>query len=1145
MATRRENDFGMGEDSSFDELESSSFSDETSIRDSTLAELRKLASKENIPGRSKMNKEELVEAIAKHLLGSNKTSDKGYPSDWDDIQPEEEAPKKKQQKNLPPEIVKKGNKYYIPSDPNAPSFAYSSPEEASEALDVLREMKVGPFASKRTKKKSPSPGQRKLGFSDLLASRTTKKPISSSPPEKPTGYVPTEEDKKILSDPNGEYDDYEGALKRLKEIRQKKELEVSLNRPEPIAREDELDVAESDFEDFLSTGQGKLDDTSGEYVPREMEKTGSSKKSYHQTFEAQFLEREKERETTRRLGDGVNLRRTGSIGDNPVYQIDTRTADESPALIKHLEAKDFPIKNYNADFVEVMLPSQDESALDRLVDEVDLWKEKYQPQTYSISREPPKRRLAQPEFVAPKQITEKKKGLSLKDRVKKQLKQPEDESTAIETPSVEPTSVEPPKVESPESAQPDLFDLPPQNNGEPPKPPKKPPAPPAAPEPEDDQPLFNQPVVPNKQLKEPAAVDPMDPGPVPDGLEVATEEDLVPPPDVTSKTIKSYESSRKAKRKRAAKKQLRDTIARDRIGGNEDVLREQAALRSSRLDEMQRLREEELEARKKDELGTTDRIVRRLSTFSLGSRLGGGGRLFAAVSELGIFQPEERAAKKERDEKIEELRQRKLQTKGVAEKQNLELRVLKDQEKGEIDKLTRQARFDLENDDYSTSESLEDDIAAVRDRYKVKRNQVASSASPGPAQSTQPVGTPSGTPATGSGSGSGSGASGTTPPTGGVPSGSDGSGDGGNNNNGISSKIEEFGEGLSDTTKVLVGATAIVEAFAMATGIAVKTVESAGKVLTNPEDTRTTVNETGKVANNFAAVGAGIAGAASGYGIQQVFANPGSDEEDAADQASGRNRGNGRVGDAAYAFKKNSRKMVRGLNSFAAKNAGRTGMAGVAGGMAKLGSGAIAGASGLATAGVGLVIGKVLADAVIQPLMAGMDAGVSYLEKLSQKSIGGSTLESSIEKDLILTMDELERSLRMDDMTASYQEATTELTLTIRESAEKIMQYFGPLLIAMLRVLNLILTVSNKIVVPVASHLPVLGPMLNSLNGLSSLGEATNTLLDSLREDQKNNKEQKFDDGALAEINNFFNSQDQFSDESNPGELKFNTPNGF
>lgn len=239
---------------------------------------------------------------------------------------------------------------------------------------------------------------------------------------------------------------------------------------------------------------------------------------------------------------------------------------------------------------------------------------------------------------------------------------------------------------------------------------------------------------------------------------------------------------------------------------------------------------------KEDE--TSDRIVRRLSSFQIGRAMGGSGSLFAALSEKFLFNPAEKKQAQELEAQKEFVESRSAEDLSALNEDILSEKFRSAEEKSKRDKLFRDSKFEL-------------DQAKTPEEKRKILERLASQFS-GPSGSPQyfgPGGPPSGTGRSGgmggAGGGRGPGGAGPTGPGGSIPK----------------------GTSLQTISKTFLNAAAGLTAFVGAVDFAKEAVTQYGNLLTSDQTSPSSSAAVGAataLTQKSVSIGAPIAGGAIG-----------------------------------------------------------------------------------------------------------------------------------------------------------------------------------------------------------------------------------------------------------------------------------------
>lgn len=443
----------------------------------------------------------------------------------------------------------------------------------------------------------------------------------------------------------------------------------------------------------------------------------------------------------------------------------------------------------------------------------------------------------------------------------------------------------------------------------------------------------------------------------------------------------------------------------------------------------------------------SDRIIRRLASFSIGRSLGAGGQLFAALSELFVFQPEEALAE-----------QRKQAAKLAADQYKEEqIRLLEGEKLGQgIDDLGRDneiadaveyARIQLQDPDRETRERTLDDLDD-----KISGLGTIDPRSPDlPESSTArqlfrgrggPGGTvpPSGTVGAGAAGGGGTGAGGTA--------------------TGLVGNLGQLNRGLHTTTKLFIGAAGAIQTLGLVSETATQSMKGLAAIASDPGNEIGAMQAAGEKTTLSAKLGGSLIGSAVG---------------------------------------------------------------GLLGGP----KGAILGGA------VGSTIGKTIVEPIVESILSVQ----RVVGDFADQSIGPATAQAKALGDVQLQLEQIERSLRLDELTSEFVQVRTDLRSTLGDTQELFIQIFQPLAIEAMEILNNILRIINVTigVLNVAEIIQIIKKVILDTAANTKMGRAINsylttlfTVLTLLEAELKERRGTAPTASIMKEVEDFFQSQDQF-----------------
>lgn len=512
----------------------------------------------------------------------------------------------------------------------------------------------------------------------------------------------------------------------------------------------------------------------------------------------------------------------------------------------------------------------------------------------------------------------------------------------------------------------------------------------------------------------------------------------------------------------------------------------------------------------------TDRIIRRLGAFGIARGIGGSGQIFASLTELLVFQPEEAAQRKEEE-------QRELEAKQLRDQQILDLREkkeqlsnIKDEEDFEIKNIIDEANYRLSSGEPVDPEETKAKIAAVRSEASTKREAVNSKSFTSPPNAKEPNQPPAvqgstptqevenntsptsstsrpssfTSPATSSSS-----ISNQEPPS--SPPGDYGSSDSGDSSKNFLSRLNEFTDGLQETTVSILKANIAIEAMSLLSDYVTQGFTELGSVLSKPDDVKNTVGAASKFGVSTLKASAFVAGGTFG------LLSSGSLSEQTDDVSSKvKEKRDNLVGNVKSIFGSTAETVSAAIPAespeppdnppqapnlasvaSSAANVGNT-AAGVAN-AARTASGASGATTAVAGAGssaalaglLGGAVGVAVAGAVTAPIVSAIGSGIGVIENMAESSIGLETINARVSGDIRKLFDKIDRDLRLDSLTAAFTESETELALALRDLQEAFLEEFGPSLV---KIIDL-LTILTKAGANAVEILPILASSGNSV----------------------------------------------------------------
>lgn len=528
------------------------------------------------------------------------------------------------------------------------------------------------------------------------------------------------------------------------------------------------------------------------------------------------------------------------------------------------------------------------------------------------------------------------------------------------------------------------------------------------------------------------------------------------------------------------------------------------------------------ESDNRSQVTATDRIVRRLGAFGIARSIGGSGQLLTAAMEIGVFNPEEQQSIKE-EEARQEYFARKQEEISLQEKKYSEfIQGSKAAEKAAITERIDDARFRLNEGEDVDMDMLHSQIEGIKDNFASERKANA----------------PSGDPFTDMPDSFSSGGNGKDPKS---------------FIDFLKSSLDfdTLGEGLDKTTLTILKANIALEGLNLVSGVLTSSIKGLGSVLASPENLENTVSVFAGGVNTAAKfTGAGI-GAYLGYEKftgqdadipvgESVDENPLPDEEDEDSgslKSQRRSRGP-QIDSPAFRGPQASSEPPKEKSPLESKPEAQDGPSskptepGSGGKAASSLGGAAGGALGTVLGGA---VGGAIGSAVAEPLMALVESGVSMMNRIADESIAPETLIASLEGELKLFNEKIERDFNIDEITAGLVESRTELSAALIDFQEVLIKEFGDDLKNIIQLITLLVkTGSTGVEVMSAIHSVttpsgVIGMAMSAImNWLPMLVENT----------EKETNTEDIEDKDIEEgIKQFF-SQSQFRSENN--ELAFN-----
>ena len=485
----------------------------------------------------------------------------------------------------------------------------------------------------------------------------------------------------------------------------------------------------------------------------------------------------------------------------------------------------------------------------------------------------------------------------------------------------------------------------------------------------------------------------------------------------------------------------------------------------------------------------SDRIIRRLSAFSIGRSMGASGQLFAALSELMVFQPEEQAADALTKQSKEEAQQQKATQLEQLEKEILQQSVSDMEQSAKLQDIVDTARTQLAD---PSPEVSGDALSAFEQSLNdlVSKTVDPDSESPAPPQST---------PESLSSRDSG----GTTQPPTGPPSPPGPPGPPGPptdpsqpESQGLIGTLQKqlggLGQGLNTTTKVFLATAATVETLNIASKATTQTIKALGSVMQDPDNVGSAIKGAGSAASSTAQLGGGLAG-----GVIGRLAGP------AIGTAIGTAVGPA-VGTAV------------GPAIAASATAIGTAMA-----------------PGVGTL-IGFALGSTLGRTIAEPIVEGISTVFGAMDSFANDSIGFETLQTSALGEIRILLEKMERQQKLDPLTAQFIEVRTELRSALGDLQGSLLELFGPSItksVEFLEDITIILTATSDAIKVIKDAMPGslttgiklttgVGLMLVLLERLVKAADAAADILD------KDNAPGFAE--AQKVIDEFFNTQKQF-----------------
>lgn len=596
------------------------------------------------------------------------------------------------------------------------------------------------------------------------------------------------------------------------------------------------------------------------------------------------------------------------------------------------------------------------------------------------------------------------------------------------------------------------------------------------------------------------------------------------------KVIKKTPAELKREKAKLAARQKREAKATIRQQRSELELQKKADARDLR----QRRLFEKLEQKKlyddiQTEMSTqeratsSDRIIRRLGAFGIARAIGGSGQLFASLVELAVFQPEEAAYREQQEEIQKRIEQEKFDKQLETITKSNELEAIQDETDHEISRIIQETELRLNSDEDVDIDEVQEKINNLYQKGRERKAEVL-----GRTGSTQPT-SPSGTPtastqpdntietpeeAVESPTPSGSQPTGTPTPVQpqqqhNKPSEEDENAvDKLNSETGdLVKQFSKLGEGLQTTTKVILATNIAIEAMSLVSEAFTNVIKGVGRLTSDPRNVQTSMAGAMDLFGTGAAAGSTVIGGGTGAMV-------------------------GRTAALGSATGKAASVTARTAGTFIGRGAATA-------------TGAAAGATGAAVGGtlgsmavpvlgtvIGAAVGKAITDSLVGPAIELVSLVSGIFNTLKSESIGPESIQATVQQELAILNDQIERSFRMDSNVAELTMLETDLSLAINQFKEEILKQFGPQLGTLVKIATEIiqkLSFFLQMIPDVNTLEAAINAYLSLSPNISRALETLELIHDIMVKFGLLNNRNNVDPGLLKELEDFFMTSDQFN----------------